>query len=192
MENNTNVDTNTEPEVKDGTSNIDETTPEDDSVKDTVTMSQEDYDKAIQSATDKVRGKYSKEIKELKDKIKELTPVEKTQAEIDLENRIAALEESERAVATQKKRLEMQELLSSKGLDKSLIDFVKEDTDIEALAGVIDGIVRGKVKNNAFVPGNHSSDETVSQEEFRAMNYSQKVELQKKSPELFKRLMANR
>lgn len=192
MESNTNVNTNTEPEVKDGTSNIDETTLKDDFVKDTVTMSQEDYDKAIQSATDKVRGKYSKEIKELRDKIKELTPVEKTQAEIDLENRIAALEESERAVATQKKRLEMQELLSSKGLDKSLIDFVKEDTDIEALAGVIDGIVKGKVKNNAFVPVNHSSDETVSQEEFRAMNYSQKLELQKKSPELFKRLMANR
>lgn len=192
MESNTNVNTNTEPEVKDGASNIDETTLKDDFVKDTVTMSQEDYDKAIQSATDKVRGKYSKEIKELKDKIKELTPVEKTQAEIDLENRIAALEESERAVATQKKRLEMQELLSSKGLDKSLIDFVKEDTDIEALAGVIDGIVKGKVKNNAFVPSNHSSDETVSQEEFRKMSYSQKVELQKKSPELFKRLMANR
>lgn len=191
MENNANK--NTELEVKDGTLDNDVTTPEDNSTtKGTVTMTQEDYNKAIQSAEDKLRGKYSKEINALKDKIKELTPVEKSQAEIDLENRIAALEKSEREVAAQKKKLEMQELLTSKGLDKSLIDFVKDDTDIDALAGVIDGIVKGKIKNNAFVPGNHSSNETVSQEEFRKMSYSEKVELQKKSPELFKRLMANR
>lgn len=191
MENNANK--NTELEVKDGTSDNDVTTPEDNSTtKETVTMTQEDYNKAIQSAEDKLRGKYSKEINALKEKIKELTPVEKSQAEIDLENRIAALEKSEREVAAQKKKLEMQELLTSKGLDKSLIDFVKDDTDIDALAGVIDGIVKGKIKNNAFVPSNHSSNETVSQEEFRKMSYSEKVELQKKSPELFKRLMANR
>lgn len=73
--------------------------------EDSVTMSKADFDKAIQSAEDKLRGKYSKEIKELKDKIQELTPVQKSQAEIDLENRIAALEESERNIAAQKRRL---------------------------------------------------------------------------------------
>ena len=67
---NTNTETTTvDTEIKDGASAADETTRED---VDTVTMSKTDYDKAIQSAEDKIRGHYSKELKDLKDKIKEL------------------------------------------------------------------------------------------------------------------------
>ena len=80
MENTKTETTVVDTEIKDGASAADETTRED---VDTVTMSKTDYDKAIQSAEDKIRGHHSKEINDLKDKIKELTPVEKSQAEID-------------------------------------------------------------------------------------------------------------
>lgn len=159
---------------------------------DTVTMSKTDYDKAIQSAEDKIRGHYSKEVKDLKDKIKELTPVEKSQAEIDLENRIAALEESERIVASQKKRLEFQENLTNKGLDKSLVDFLKEDTDVDALVSVVDGIVKSRMKSTGYVPTSHDSDDLVSQEEFNKMSYDKRVELYKKNPTLYERLTKRR
>ena len=187
---NTNTETTTvDTEIKDGASAADETTRED---VDTVTMSKTDYDKAIQSAEDKIRGHYSKEIKDLKDKIKELTPVEKSQAEIDLENRIAALEESERIVAAQKKRLEFQENLTNKGLDKSLVDFLKEDTDIDALVSVVDGIVKSRMKSTGYVPTSHDSDDLVSQEEFNKMSYDKRVELYKKNPTLYERLTKRR
>ncbi|UVN02469.1 MAG: protein of unknown function DUF4355 [Bacteriophage sp.] len=157
-----------------------------------VTMSKADFNKAIQSAEDKLRGKYSKEIKELKDKIQELTPVQKSQAEIDLENRIAALEESERNIAAQKRRLDVQENLSNKGVDKALVDYLKDDADVDALVNIIDGIVKSRMKSNGYVPTEHSSDEKVTPEEFKRMTYSQKVELSERSPELFKRLSSRR
>lgn len=157
-----------------------------------VTMSKADFNKAIQSAEDKLRGKYSKEIKELKDKIQELTPVQKSQAEIDLENRIAALEESERNIAAQKRRLDVQENLSNKGVDKALVDYLKDDADVDALVNIIDGIVKSRMKSNGYVPTEHSSDEKVTPEEFKKMTYSQKLELSERSPELFKRLSSRR
>lgn len=195
MENNneTNIENNVDTEVKDGVQdNNSDTTTKDGESTDTVTMSKADYDKAIQSAEDKVRGKLSKEINTLKEKIKELSPVEKSQAEIDLENRIAALEESERQVQEQKRKLEIQELLSGKNLDKTLVDFLKDDADVEALSNIIDEIVKSRMKSNSYVPGDHTSDDKVTPEEFKKMSYSQKLELSEKSPELFKRLMAKK
>lgn len=195
MENNneTNIENNVDTEVKDGVQdNNSDTTTKDGESTDTVTMSKADYDKAIQSAEDKVRGKLSKEINTLKEKIKELSPVEKSQAEIDLENRIAALEESERQVQEQKRKLEIQESLSGKNLDKSLVDFLKDDADVEALSNIIDEIVKSRMKSNSYVPGDHTSDDKVTPEEFKKMLYSEKLELSEKSPELFKRLMAKK
>lgn len=180
-------------QVADGVSmKIDTTKGTEVNTEDSVTMSKADFDKAIQSAEDKLRGKYSKEIKELKDKIQELTPVQKSQAEIDLENSIAALEESERNIAAQKRRLDVQENLSNKGVDKALVDYLKDDADVDALVNIIDGIVKSRMKSNGYVPTEHSSDEKVTPEEFNKMTYSQKLELSERSPELFKRLSSRR
>ena len=136
MDTNTNTEVNVDTQGKDGV-----TTPEVDTTtnttnvntEETVTMSKTDYDRAIQSAEDRVRGKLSKEIKELQAKVQELSPVEKTQEQIDLEKRIAKLEESEKEVAAREKRLAFQENLSNKGIDKSLFDYLKDDTDEETI-----------------------------------------------------------
>lgn len=53
-----------------------------------IQMTQDDFDKAIQSAEDKIRTKYSKEVKQLQDKISTLSPVEKSKGEIEFENRL--------------------------------------------------------------------------------------------------------
>lgn len=181
------INNNVNTEVKDGGSS-DPTTNQEVNTEETVTMSKADYDKAIQSAEDKIRGHYSKELKDLKDKIKELTPVEKSQAEIDLENRIAALEKSEKEVAAREKRLAFQENLSNKGIDKSLFDYLKDDTDVDALSNVIDEIVKARMKSNGYVPTNHSSDDSVSQEEFDKMSYDKRVEIYQKNPTLYEKL----
>ena len=50
--------------------------------QDTITISKSDYEKAIQSAEDKLRTKYSTDIKALNDKVTELTPKQKSDAEL--------------------------------------------------------------------------------------------------------------
>ena len=191
MDTNTNTEVNVDTQGKDGvtTQEVDTTTNTTNvNTEETVTMSKTDYDRAIQSAEDRVRGKLSKEIKELQAKVQELSPVEKTQEQIDLEKRIAKLEESEKEVAAREKRLAFQENLSNKGIDKSLFDYLKDDTDVDALSNVIDEIVKARMKSNGYVPTNHSSDDSVSQEEFDKMSYDKRVEIYQKNPTLYEKL----
>lgn len=181
-----NKNTNADAQSGDGVNAT--TTNGDEGTEKVVTMSQADFDKAIQSAEDRVRGKMSKTIKELQEKVKELTPVEKTQDQIDLENRIAALEQSEREVADQKRKLDMQEQLAGKGIDKAMVDYIKDDVDVEAFSALVDTIVKSRVKSNGYVPGDHSSDEKITPEDFKKMNYTEKAALYREHPEIYKRL----
>lgn len=182
---NTNVDTQTGDGAQ-ATTNGEKSTDK------VVTMSQIDFDKAIQSAEDRVRGKMSKTIKELQEKVKELTPVEKTQDQIDLENRIAALEKSEKEVAAQKKRLDIQEQLSGKGIDKSMVDFLRADADLEAFSDLIDTITKTRMKSSGYVPGEHTSDDKITPEDFKKMTYSEKVNFSQAHPEAYKRFMSRK
>lgn len=189
---NTELEKDVETKGKDGADTKSETTDTKDDTKETVTMSKADYDKAIQSAEDKVRGKLSKQIRDLEAKVKELSPVEKSQAEIDLENRIAALEASEKAVADRERKIATQEKLSASGLDKTLVDYIKDDADIDALSNIVDEIVKSRMKSSGYVPTDHDSEGKVTQEEFSKMSYSQKVEYSQKHPESFKRFMGKK
>lgn len=190
---NTNLENeNVESNGGDGADNSETTNTNTEDTKETVTMSKAEYDKAIQSAEDKVRGKLSKQIRDLEAKVKELSPVEKTQAEIDLENRIAALEASEKAVADRERKIATQEKLSASGLDKTLVDYIKDDADIDALSNIVDEIVKSRMKSSGYVPTDHDSEGKVTQEEFSKMSYSQKVEYSQKHPESFKRFMGKK
>lgn len=153
-----------------------------------ITMSKTDYEKAIQDAKNKVKEELSKEIEELEAKVKELSPTEKTQAEIDIEKRLAALEASEKALADKESKIAMQEKLSTNGLDKKLVDYIKSDADIEKLSTILNDIVKSRIKFNNYIPNEHSSDDKMTLEEFNKMTYSQKVEFTQKHPEAYKRL----
>lgn len=195
MENNKNT-TNNKVDVDtkggDGADTNTDTTDTKDTAQDTVTMSKVDYDKAIQSAEDKVIEKMSKEIRDLQAKIKELSPVEKTQAEIDVENRLAALEASEKAVAERERKIAIQEKLSDSGLNKALADYIKDDADIDKLSALVDGIVKSRMKANGYVPSDHSSDDKVTPEEFKKWSYSKKEKFAQEHPESYKRLMGKK
>lgn len=157
-----------------------------------VTFTEDEVNKKIQSAEDKLHTKYSKEIKDLQDQIKKLSPVEKTQAEIDVENRLAALEASEKAVAERERKIAVQEKLSANGLDKALADYIKDDADVDKLATLVDGIVKSRMKANGYVPSDHSSDDKVTPEEFKKWSYSKKEKFVQEHPESYKRLMGKK
>lgn len=157
-----------------------------------VTFTEDEVAKKVQSAEDKLRTKYSKEIKDLQDQIKKLSPVEKTQAEIDVENRLAALEASEKAVAERERKIAVQEKLSANGLDKTLADYIKDDADVDKLSTLVEDIVKSRMKANGYVPSDHSSIDKVTPEEFKKWSYSKKEKFAQEHPESYKRLIGKK
>ena len=159
-----------------------------DNTAESVTMSKADYDKAIKNAEDKVKAELSKQIRDLEAKVKELSPVKKTQAEIDVENRLAALEASEKALAERERKIAVQEKLSANGLDKEMSDYLKDDADVDKLSSLIDKVISSRMKANGYKPVDHSSGDKVTPEEFKKWTYSQKAEFAQKHPEAYARL----
>ncbi|SHJ03126.1 hypothetical protein SAMN02745751_01601 [Dethiosulfatibacter aminovorans DSM 17477] len=135
------------------------------------TYTQEQVDKLVQSETDKIRTEYTKQIKELQEKL----PPEKDEKEVDLANRLKALEERE-------KMMDVQDELSKKGFDRELADFIKSGSDIEKLTEIL--------KNNQnYIPDKHKGTETtITKEQFKAMGYSERAKIYNENPELYKKL----
>lgn len=153
-----------------------------------VTYTEDEVAKKIKNAEDELHKKYSKQIEDLEAQIKKLSPVEKSEAEIALEKRIAALEASEKDIADRERKIAVQEKLSANGLDKGLADYLKDDADIDALSSLVDGIIKGRMKENGYKPVDHSSDDKVTPEEFAKWPYSKKAEFAERHPEAYKRL----
>lgn len=152
----------------------------------TVTMTQDELSRKLQGEGDKVRTEYSKKVKKLEAKIKELTPAQKAEAEIDFEKRLAALEAKE-------KKMNLIESLDSVGISHDFSDYLKNDADIEAFSKVykaaIDSEVQKKVKTNGYVPKGHKSGESITKEDFAKMNMTEKEQLFTENPELYKMLV---
>lgn len=153
-----------------------------------VTYTEDELAKKIKSAEDELHKKYSKKIEDLEAQIKKLSPVEKSEAEIALEKRIAALEKSEKDIADRERKIAVQEKLSANGLDKGLADYLKDNVDVDKLSSLVDGIVKGRMKENGYKPADHSSDDKVTPEEFAKWPYSKKAEYAERHPEAYKRL----
>lgn len=155
-----------------------------------VTLTQKELDKRIQSAEDKLRTSYSKTIKELEGKIKDMSPVEKSETELEIEKRLAELENAKKEVDAQKAFFTLQESLQSKGINKSIASYLKADVDVEEFSKVYTEIVKDNIKLDGYSPDNHKSGDKITPEEFKSMKYSEKEKIMRESPELYKRLMA--
>ena len=155
-----------------------------------VTFTEDEVAKKIQSAEDKLRRKYSDEIKDLQEQIKKLSPVEKSESEIAIENRLAELEKAQEEVNAQKAFLSLQDTLQSKGIQKSLATFLKADVDVDAFVTAFNASMKEVTKDAGYVPDSHNAGDKITAEDWGKMKYSEKVEIMNKSPELYKRLMA--
>lgn len=143
-----------------------------------ITMSKTDFDKAIQSAEDKLRTTYSAKIKDLESKI----PVQKSDAEVEFENRLKALEAKE-------KKIILQATLQSKNLDSSIADYLKDDVDIDSFNTVLENLVTTRLEKTGYKPTGHSNNEKISKEAWQKMSYSEKQDFYSANPELAKKFM---
>ncbi len=155
-----------------------------------VTFTEDEVAKKIQSAEDKLRTSYSKQIKNLEDKIKELTPVELSDTEKELNRRIEELEKSQKEVESQKAFLSLQDTLQGKGIDKALATFLKADVDVDAFVTAFNNAMKEVTKDKGYVPDSHNAGDKITAEEWSKMKYSEKEKISRENPELFKRLMA--
>lgn len=192
MENNNNANNHatgtaaegTEKATQTGAAAGNNTTP----TEETVTMSKADYDKAIQAAEDRLRTKYSKEIKTLQDKITELTPVQKTEAERALEQRLAELERKEKESEEKAKMLSLKDALQTHSLDAGIADYLKTDVDVEAFSAAIEKVAAARLAAQGYKPTGHQTTQPITKAEFDKMSYDQKVELYNRDRETWNRL----
>lgn len=154
-----------------------------------VTFTEDEVNKKIQSAEDKLRRKYSDEIKGLQEQIKKLSPVEKSESEIAIENRLAELEKAQAEVNAQKAFLSLQDTLQSKGIDKALATYLKADVDVDAFVTAFNSAMKEVTKDKGYVPDSHNAGDKITAEEFRNWSYDQRAELYTKNPTLYQKLV---
>lgn len=183
MEENTNIVNDTETEVKDNT------TDSKAGEGATATFTQEDVDKKVQSECDKLRTSYSKQIKDLQEQIKKLSPVQKSESEIAIENRLAELEKAQEEVNAQKAFLSLQDTLQSKGVQKGLATYLKADVDVDAFVTAFNSAMKEVTKDSGYVPDSHNAGDKITAEEFKNWSYDQRAELYTKNPTLYQKLV---
>ena len=171
-------------EVKEVEVNETATKTEETNNEETMTISKSDYDKAIQSETDKVRTKYSKQVKELETRIKELEAKEekkvpeKSEKEIELEAREKALLARENAIA-------INQALTSKGMKTELAEYLKEGVNVDQLSSVIDSMVSERMTAKGYVPSSHKTGKGMTKEDFYKMDMDAQEKFFKENPESF-------
>lgn len=148
----------------------------------------ESVQKLIQSETDKVRTKYSQELKTANDELAKYKPVEKTQAEKDFEARLKALEDKEAELNAKERSNTIASKLKAKGLPEELATFISVgeniDEDIEKV-----GTALGNYFLNAnFKPESHANNKGTTKEQFKRMSYMERTKLFQENPELYKML----
>lgn len=174
--NTTNVDTLTEMSTE--TTHVDTTESDNkNATEDMVTMSKTEYDKAIQAAEDRVRTKYSKNIKALEERVAELTPAKKSDEEVELEKRLANIEQKERENEAREKVLNLKTSLQSHNIDVALADYLSPDADIDAFSADIEKLVTARLVSSGYKPSGHQTNQPISKEDYNKMSYDEKVNL---------------
>lgn len=127
-------------------------------------------------------------IKPIQEELEGLKPKQKTQAEIELEERIKALEDRERAIAEQEKATAFRNSVKEKGIAEELIPFLNAEVDLEQLSGVMKELQLA----SSFEPNVPRSEPSgITKEQFKAMGYTERMQLFESNKALYDKLSAN-
>lgn len=144
--------------------------------------------KYVQSETDKVRTKYSNELKTANEELAKYKPVAKTETEIALEQRLKALEDKEAELNAKERSQKIASRLKAKGLPEELASFITVGEDIESDVDKVGAALGNYFLNANFKPESHASNKGITREQFKRMSYMERTKLYKENPELYKML----
>ncbi|PJI07665.1 MULTISPECIES: hypothetical protein [Clostridium] len=143
----------------------------------------------VQSETDKVRTEYSKKLKTTEDELNKYKPKEKSQAEIELENRLKVLEDKEKEVSKKERLLNISDELEKQGLPKQLNKYLLEVKDTATEINSLKEIFNNAKLDNSFKPQSHASTkDSITKEQFLKMGYTDRLNLFKSNKDLYDRL----
>ncbi|MHC1746937.1 MAG: hypothetical protein AB9856_00935 [Cellulosilyticaceae bacterium] len=122
--------------------------------------------------------------------LEKFKPVEKSQAEIDLDNRLKALEEKEQAIALKEKQATIQSKLTEKGLSADLSKYLHfEDDNFDTTLDEFEEVINKHILNNSFKPNEHKGNkEVITKEQFANMGYAERSTLMESNPTLYVKL----
>ena len=140
-------------------------------------LTKEEFDKAIQSAEDTVRTDYVKKLKALEDKL----PPQKTEKELELETK-------EKELLAKEREYKVKDMLEQNKLPTGLSKFISAE-DVDVAGTEIATILNEYLLNNSHKPTKHNNNgDSVTKDQFKAMNYSERAKLEQTNPELYKKL----
>lgn len=141
----------------------------------------------VQGECDALRSEYSAKIKDLE----QYKPVEKSQAEIALEERLKALEDREKAIAEREAEEQFTTKFKEKGLPSQLAKYFNKQgvEDVETYLNEVVNVFNELQLNNSFKPTEHKSNkDVITKEQFKAMSYSERVNLMQTNRPLYDKL----
>ena len=144
--------------------------------------------KYVQSREDRVRTDYSNKLKDVNNELAKYKPVEKSETEIQLEERIKALELKEQEIANRERAMKISSKLNEKGLPSELAKYLNLGEDIDQSIEEVGSVVNSYFLNAGNKPTNHSKQQSITKEQFRKMSYMERSQLLDTNPELFKAL----
>lgn len=144
--------------------------------------------KYVQSETDKVRTKYSQELKTANDELAKYKPIEKSETEKALEQRLKALEDREAELNAKERSQNIVSKLREKGLPVELAQFITIGENIDEDVEKVGTALGNYFLNANFKPESHASNKGITKEQFKTMSYMERTKLYKENPELYKML----
>lgn len=164
-------------------------------------IAEEEVQKKIQAEADRVRGKYSKEMKELQAKLEALENAKMSDEERLVKEKAekeSLLAEREAQLLKKELDFETMSLLNAKKLDKSFLTFLTGNTiedRIEQLGALethinnqIQEAVKAKLGQDPAPSNGTNKSLKVSKEDFKKMGYAEKSNLFLTDPELYNTL----
>jgi hypothetical protein len=144
--------------------------------------------KYVQSETDKVRTDYSQKLKTVNDELLKYKPVEKSDSEKALEERIATLEAKEQELANKERAMTIADKLKEKGLPSELAQYLNVGEDVDASIERVGAAIGNYFLDGTNKPTNHTTNRGLTKQDFKRMSYAERAKLYAENPQLYQAL----
>ena len=142
----------------------------------------------VQSHEDRIRTDYSKRLKDANDELAKYKPVEKSDAEKALEDRITALENREKELASKEKAMTIANKLKDKGIPTELAQYLSVGENVDETVEKVGALFGNYFLDGTAKPTNHQTHKGITREDFKRMGYAERAKLYSENPELYKAL----
>ena len=144
--------------------------------------------KYVQSETDKVRTKYSQDLKTANEELAKYKPVEKSETEKALEARLKAFEDKEAELNAKERPQMIASKFNEKGLPEELASFINIGENIDEDVEKVGTALGSYFLNANYKPESHANNKGLTKEQFKRMSYVERAKLFQENPELWKML----